>query len=117
MAKGLEICAPASDPNLLGRVSEMWDFVAGFPVPKCDVKCEQCGSGDVQGRNYLYSEKDKGWPYRVDTDFKCRVCSKIVGPFGVAIGKEVCRRMCQGHKAFFYGWRDAQQTMRDALGR
>lgn len=69
------------------RVSLRWDVSGRFPMPKRDLSCPYCGSGEViYSQCYFHARQGSPPPtiYRADVQCKCTDCS-MVFVFGVVI--------------------------------
>ena len=72
------------------RVEGAWEYFGPVPVPKFDMTCPQCGSGedDIFVRFASFGVRDKGGvKYRCDWSVKCVSCF-CLNTFGIPISDE-----------------------------
>lgn len=73
----------------MARVAEAWEFRAGFPFPRFELRCPVCSSTEVGLKDWRFFER-KGTPsiaHRCDVSAKCCRCSFVL-MFGVPVPPE-----------------------------
>lgn len=98
----------------LDKVSERWDLTGLLPIPKWNLKCDQCGKthedGAIQLRSWSFAVVPWGKSkntHRCDVSFKCRECS-LIFYYGVVIPDS----MAQKHYVkTYYRWREGYELL------
>jgi hypothetical protein len=112
MATLMDVFSPAEDYGIHDRVSSMWTFVEGFPLPKFDMKCI-CGSTDMKVCAFTYCYKDAihitqagGTEYACVVLCRCITCGQN-REYSVAVSKDIYMHQTHEGQPIMYHWEKA----------